>query len=553
MINPTLSKKSEKLLTVTDNAKKLFQVIYQEQNKEEKKDDLPKIQVSDLISKMAFYYEKIRNSVDYKEEHLLRKNAIDRILKRQIVIEGVMQIKSLNSQEISRHLLIELIRAGYLVNNKIPEKKINEVRKVIDKYLNLRNYFLQSNSKKTIQEKNELSKFIISMCACDIEEKLGRNKIDMTVVDIMFNVLDKNISIKEEFEFEKDRKIQIYIGIYRNFLKFDNDMLGFILFKYFNENWDKASDDEIKRVAQDLVFIKLAIDKQLNHFFEGQMNRIISRYTVFFNVLIDVVAEDPIGTYSSFKNDPKAFPRQIKKICNIKYNQAGAKKWRAAIRSIIYIFITKSVFVFFLEYPIVMFLDGHVQMTSLAINISFPVVLLFIIVLFAKVPGDNNSEKIIDGINEIVFVENEKKEPFKLKKPIEKKGVLNTIFGIIYFSTFAFSLWAIVLFLEKLDFNWVSMIIFMFFLAFISFFGIRIKKGVSELLVLEPKESILGLLIDFFYVPIIIAGKWLSEKFSRINIFVIILDFIIEAPFKIFIEIAEAWTKYVKERKDEIV
>jgi hypothetical protein len=49
------------------------------------------------------------------------------------------------------------------------------------------------------------------------------------------------------------------------------------------------------------------------------------------------------------------------------------------------------------------------------------------------------------------------------------------------------------------------------------------------------------------------VGKWLSEKFSRVNVFVFVMDFIIEAPFKILIDIAEDWTKYVKERKDEIV
>jgi len=71
--------------------------------------------------------------------------------------------------------------------------------------------------------------------------------------------------------------------------------------------------------------------------------------------------------------------------------------------------------------------------------------------------------------------------------------------------------------------------------------------------VVEQKENILSFFSDFFYVPIVSAGKWISEKFDKVNVFVFILDFIIEAPFKIFVEIAEEWTKYVKERKDEIV
>ena len=72
-------------------------------------------------------------------------------------------------------------------------------------------------------------------------------------------------------------------------------------------------------------------------------------------------------------------------------------------------------------------------------------------------------------------------------------------------------------------------------------------------MIIEPKETIFSLLLDFFYVPIVTAGKWLAEKFSRINIFVFILDFIIEAPFKIFVETADEWTKYVKERKEDMM
>jgi hypothetical protein len=40
---------------------------------------------------------------------------------------------------------------------------------------------------------------------------------------------------------------------------------------------------------------------------------------------------------------------------------------------------------------------------------------------------------------------------------------------------------------------------------------------------------------------------------SKVNIFIFIFDFIIEAPFKVLIEIAEDWIKYVKERKDNVV
>ena len=107
--------------------------------------------------------------------------------------------------------------------------------------------------------------------------------------------------------------------------------------------------------------------------------------------------------------------------------------------------------------------------------------------------------------------------------------------------------------LGKAHFNWVSITIFMFFLAFVSFFSIIVTKDVKDLIIVERRESLIGFLIDLFYMPIIAAGKWLSSNVSKVNVFVFLFDFVIEAPFKILVEIAEDWTRYVKERKDNML
>ena len=39
----------------------------------------------------------------------------------------------------------------------------------------------------------------------------------------------------------------------------------------------------------------------------------------------------------------------------------------------------------------------------------------------------------------------------------------------------------------------------------------------------------------------------------RQNIFIIIFDSLIEAPFKFFIEVIEEWTRFIKARKDELI
>jgi hypothetical protein len=553
MGNPTISKKRDTSVLVADNARQLFQEVYQENNKPKELDDeIPKIRVSEIISKMAFYYEKIRNTVDYKEEYLLRKNAIERILRRQIVIEGAIANKEAAVKELSEHLLTELIRAGYLPNNSLPETLIGEIGVLIEKYLKLKKYGVDPISSK-MQDKSQLVGWVLALAATDIEERLGRNQVEATVVRHMYEILQKNIKLQDDSPYHKDKEIQIYIGIFRNYLKYDNDMLSYILFKYYHPHWDSADESAIESIGHDLVHLKEQIDKQVDHPLHGQMNRIISRYTVFYNILIDVIEEDPVNVYESFKKDPKAFPRKIRHMANKRYSVAKSKLWRAGVRSILYIFITKSIFAALLEVPATQFMGQEINNLSLAINIAFPAVLLFLIILFTRIPSDANSAKIIDGINEIVLVGHERKDPYLLRTPKERSKGTQTVFGVIYAITFLISFGVVVSVLRQINFNIVSIIIFLFFLTLVSFFSIRIRKGAKELVVIEPRESGFSFLVDFFYVPIVSAGKWLSENFSRINVFVFILDFVIEAPFKIFVSIAEDWTKYVKERKDEIV
>jgi hypothetical protein len=175
-----------------------------------------------------------------------------------------------------------------------------------------------------------------------------------------------------------------------------------------------------------------------------------------------------------------------------------------------------------------------------------------LVVLLTRIPSDDNTAKIIAGIEEITFAEKKKQEAIILRRADKRGKITSAVFGILYFITFFLSFGAVIFGLDKIGFTWVSIIIFLFFLALVSFFSIRIRRGVRESIVVESKENIFSFFLDFFYTPIIAAGKWLSEKFSQVNIFVFILDFIIEAPFKIFVEITEDWTKYVKERRENI-
>ena len=548
MVNPLFSQKDKVSLTVNEEIKKLFQEIYRKQHQPPVNDDEPKIRVSEIISKAAFFYEKIRNTVDDKEEHLLHKNAIDRIIRRQIVIEQMR-----DPEDIAKHLLSELIRAGYLPNNKIPESKIQDVAVIVKKYLSLRRMSAPVLDTLPSEEKKDINRWFISLTACEIEGIIKRDSVAQLAINILYQNLVKNIELPDNSPYLRDKEILIYTGVYRSYLKADSDMISYVLFKYYIADWATASDTLIAQTAANIASLYQAIKFQDNHPLVPRLSKVIDRYALYFSILREVIEHDPVTIYNEIKSDPKAFPRNIKNACAKRYKSTKRKLWRAGIRSIIYLFATKMLLVVLLEVPLAQFLlDEKINLFTLGINVSFPPILLFLIILFTALPGEKNTNKIIEGVEELVFVEKERKDAIRMRPIAKRTKAVTYFFNTLYAVTFFITFGGVIYVLDQKGFNFISISIFVLFLALISFFSIRIRKRVRELLVIDASENIFLFISDFFYVPIVAVGKWIAEKFSRLNLIVFFLDFIIEAPFKIFVEIFEEWSKYVRERKEDI-
>ncbi|PIT94757.1 hypothetical protein COT98_02245 [Candidatus Falkowbacteria bacterium CG10_big_fil_rev_8_21_14_0_10_39_9] len=558
MVSPNLIRKNQVALTLTPNTKKLFQFIYGKKQKSEvgiNDDEIPKIHVSHIVSQLSFLYEKVRNAVDYDDDHLLRKNAIKRILKRHIFIEGV--VMEYDSTDISIKLLTELIQAGYLPNDKIREVKIQEVADLLEKYIKLRNHYKKIHpnhldlKEKESKERSHVLNWIIVLATTEIEENLNRDEVKMLIMTNMFEILSRVIKLPSDLPYQKDLDIQIYLSIVRTFLRLDPEMQSFIAFKYYN-NWEEATTDDIHEIATNLNDINLLVEKQLTHPLTKQIDKIVRRYALFYSLLNEIIADDPNKVYENATGNTKAFLNLIKEHCEKKYAKVKSQLWRSGLRSIIYIFLTKSIFVILLEIPAIRFFGEKLNPTSLAINITFPAILLLIIIMFTKTPNKKNTEKIIEGIKEITYVENQKFQPIYLRRTTRRNYFMNSLFNLIYATAFTLSVYFLISMLTLVNFNWVSITIFLFFLAFVSFFSFRIKRDVKQYIITEEKETLFGFIFDFFYMPIVAVGKFLSNNISRINVFVFVLDFIIEAPFKVIIGIIEDWTKYLKERKEDL-
>ena len=58
---------------------------------------------------------------------------------------------------------------------------------------------------------------------------------------------------------------------------------------------------------------------------------------------------------------------------------------------------------------------------------------------------------------------------------------------------------------------------------------------------------------DFIYLPFVVIGQWMSDKYSKMNIITIVLDVLIEMPLKTILRLFRQWNAFIDERKDDLI
>ncbi len=516
-----------------------YQDFYQQQRN---KQVVPTIGVDDAASKLAFIYEKIRNTVDYKEDHLLRKYAIARILKR-------LATPGSRGSDMALSLIQELIRARYLVNHSVPEKKIAVVKHIINKYIVIYNAAVDQPSQ--IDNLNTFFNWLIDLAACEIEEALVYNPNNKLTVQAMFRIVKQNVVLAGGLELDDaNRNVQLYIAVLKSLIKADEMTVNYYLFKYYLTNWSQMDLSEVVQQLERIKYIKKLIRANYEYPLNEKLTREFKKYAVGFWILQDIVQRHQNNFMDLFEYPDKLFV-EVRKVCEAKYKTIRAKVRTAIVRSVIYIFLTKIIFGLVLEFPYDYFILRHIQWLPLAINAIFPPSLMAFIGLSIKTPKEDNTQAIIKTIDDMLYNQHGQAHLIKIKRV--KKGLAYRIRQALYFLLFIISFSLIIYLLSLLHFSPASMIIFLVFLTLVSFFSMRIRRTATEYVIVNHKERLITTFIILFFVPIIRVGRWISLHSSKINVFIFLMDFIIETPFKIFVRIFEDLVVFVKEKRDEML
>ena len=128
-----------------------------------------------------------------KEENLLRRAAIERILKRRLVskLYGISIMPDVKAKEIAEPMALELMRSGYFDRGRIGRKQVEELENILNKYIKIMTDSRLPRSNDDIQVKKRINfyNWIIEVAACEIEELLFPNFKENALLNLMTNVL----------------------------------------------------------------------------------------------------------------------------------------------------------------------------------------------------------------------------------------------------------------------------------------------------------------------------------------------------------------------------
>lgn len=467
-------------------------------------------------------YESIRNSIEYSEEHLLMRGAIYRYLQRQFGKHP--------GSELVEGLLSELIFAGYVENHSVPIPEVDKIGELLLDYQQLA-------EKISFGNRSEFETYL-GIISSHIQDELLDSERLIAIINYMYTYC------YDAFGDTKNLPLPMYIAVERTLFKSDDAVISSRLFRSaFGQYIGEQSDYVASEFNNFVASYKSAKQSKLHAY----ASSFVRRESASLLVLVDVLNTDENPQDLVM---PNYLDAEVKKSAEKLYNEAVVYLEKGIVRSIIFLFITKTIIGIAIEIPYGLWTEGHIKFVPLLINLLFPPLYLLVAGAVTTRPDNKNTESIREQIKLILYNKTVNSE---YSKNIEtgnskSRSVFNFLYTMLSFGLFL----GIVYILALLEFNIVEVLIFFVFFSSVSFFAFRVTHAMRELKVYSMRDdNVLQGLLAVLTTPFVRAGQWLSARYQGINIFVFIFDFLIEAQFKSVVMMVRRWRVYLREKQDE--
>jgi hypothetical protein len=475
-------------------------------------------------------YEQLRNAAEYAQEHLLIQNAIRRFYVRSVSFHN----HTIVSKTIAEELIIELTQSGYIKNNSQPVEVISELGHVIHKHYN--NYW---KLKASGIDENTARNWTLDLLSISSENMLVEDVVQTIYLQFAYHHY-KSILHQKSFVSKGSNgdnyEVSLYIAVHRALLKSDLAVVRYDMQKLYN-----TSDENINDYAK--------FHENIDDMFSSDMtNRItlhINKYGAPLRILRSMIQDN--DKISEILINSERFDRiysdQIKK----EYKKAESKLNKGLIKSIIFLLITKTLIGIAIEVPYDLLVTGVIIVVPLVVNLMTPIIYMIILRLGFKMPGTANAKAIRLYAEDMLYGDQTQVSLYPAVK--NKKYPIGFSIAYVLMSLIIFAL--VIDILIILEFNILQGLIFFIFLATASFLGFRLSRIVRELELVVAKSGVISTIQELIFTPFTFLGKWISDKYQKINVVALVLDTLIELPLKTALRLIRQWTGFLDDKKDQ--
>lgn len=479
--------------------------------------DGEKLHITGAGRTLTFAYEQLRNAAEYTEEHLLLTRAIRRFYRRAFLARDDKVIARLGEE-----LITELTLAGYLENDSVKVATVEAINALASDYFKAHTRRLKET-------------WTLDVLAVEIERLLSADPRRDVFAEFAYRHFLETIDPAKLFKTPpKDFEIELFVAVHRALLKSDEATIRAALLTRYQQTPNMETYTATNKM----------IDKVLDSSTTDRIYRVVNRRGAPFRVLRRFIDEHENINRLLLNREQflSAYEAQIQ----TEYAQINQRINRGIVKSVAFLFITKALIGLAIEIPYDIFVHGSILWMVLWINLLFPPVYMILLRGTLRLPGSANSQALTDSIDTLLYSD---KKLVATGRPAKGYGVaFNIVYALLIIGVFGAAAYG----LMQLGFSALHLVIFFVFLSTASFLGFRLSRQIREIEVVDGGQDGVSMVRDFLYMPFVVVGRWISEKYARVNIVAMILDMAIELPLKTILHLVRQWGNFITSKKDEL-
>lgn len=473
-------------------------------------------------------YEQLRNAAEYAEENVLLQRAIRRFYRRLFLTRDHDQVNRSGEE-----LLIELTLAGYVHNDSVPESVPAIITEHSRRYYEAYSQMLSTGTGRRTAEDRSLD-----LLAVEVEDILHDKTVERVYVSTVYDhflPLLPDMRLGGSGELPRGSETALFVAIHRTLLKSDAAVIRLELLRRYGQTTTSehftAVNDQI-----DELFATKTVDAIM---------RYIDRRGAALRILQRMMKEvDSLETLLSHREYfLTAFENQVAK----EYESVNQRVNRGIVKSVVFLIITKFLIGIAIEVPYDYAVHGSIVWLALIINLFFPPLYMLLLRATLSLPSPANTARLRGDIQHIFYASATKQltrkatRTFGIGYNIAYITVLVGVFGLAGY-----------LLVSYLQFSLLHLGIFFVFLSAASFLGFRLSRMIRELEAVDSQQNGVTMVRDFLYMPFVVVGRWINEKYAKVNVVAMMLDMVIELPLKTVLRLLRQWGAFISTKKDEL-